>query len=195
MAWNVLLAVTLLVLFHISVDYAKTRLSQNGWAALLVDQTIHVCSVATVAILLSVSSSAPVQSALKAVLTSSELYLIIAAYTGVVFGGGFVVQAIANSFLANIAGDLAALKPGLPRAGTYIGWVERALVLTFIIAGFDDAIGFLLAVKALARFPEIKEDTRGSFAEYFLVGTLTSFGIGLVGGYVVKKVIARVGMP
>ena len=46
---------------------------------------------------------------------------------------------------------------------------------------------FLLAAKALVRYPEIKEDTRGHFAEYFLVGTLTSVGLALIAGMIVNK--------
>jgi hypothetical protein len=53
------------------------------------------------------------------------------------------------------------LKPGLPSAGKYIGSVERFLILNFVIGGYGEAVGFLLAAKALARYPEIKGDTRG----------------------------------
>lgn len=43
-------------------------------------------------------------------------------------------------------------------------------MLTFLIGDYGEAIAFLLGAKALARYPEIKEDPRGNFAEYFLVG-------------------------
>jgi hypothetical protein len=83
--------------------------------------------------------------------------------------------------------DLTQLKPGLPNAGKYIGWIERILILTFIVGGYETAVGFLLGAKALVRYPEIKDDTRGHFAEYFLVGTLTSVGLALIGGIIVNK--------
>jgi len=62
------------------------------------------------------------------------------------------------------------------------------LILTFVLGRYGEAVGFLLAAKALARYPEIKDDTRGHFAEYFLLGTLTSVGLALVGGLIVLKV-------
>ena len=65
--------------------------------------------------------------------------------------------------------------------------MERILILTFIVGGYETAVGFLLAAKALVRYPEIKEDTGGHFAEYFLVGTLTSVGLALVAGMAVNK--------
>jgi hypothetical protein len=97
------------------------------------------------------------------------------------------VQKVSHSFLEKIGDDTKTLKPGLPSAGKYIGWLERVLILTFVITGYLDAIGFLLAAKALARYPEIKLDEKGHFAEYFLVGTLTSVGLAIGGGLIVVK--------
>jgi len=132
-----------------------------------------------------------VEETMTTTLTSAPFYLLLSAYVGVIFGGSFVVQKVTQPFLSRIEGDLLVLKPGLPRAGKYIGCMERFLVLTFVITDFNEAIGFLLAVKALARFPEIREDARGTFAEYFLVGTMTSVGLALVGGLIVREVFAR----
>lgn len=97
------------------------------------------------------------------------------------------MQKVTQSFLEQISEGTKDLKPGLPSAGKYIGWIERGLILTFVVGGYGDAIGFLIAAKALARYPEIKADEKGHFAEYFLVGTLTSVGLALLGGLVVVK--------
>ena len=78
-------------------------------------------------------------------------------------------------------------KPGLPSAGKYIGWLERSLVVTFIVGGYPDGIGLLLAAKALVRYPEIKNDEKYHFAEYFLIGTLTSVTLALLGGFALLK--------
>ena len=69
--------------------------------------------------------------------------------------------------------------------------LKPPLVLTFILTGYPDGIGFLLAGKALVRYPEIKEDVRGHFAEYFLIGTLTSVTLALLGGLLAVKLILR----
>jgi hypothetical protein len=82
---------------------------------------------------------------------------------------------------------MTQLKPGLPNAGKYIGWVERILILTFVVGGYEAAVGFLLAAKAVVRYPEIKEGTKSHFAEYFLIGTLTSVGLALVAGIAVNR--------
>lgn len=180
-----------LAAFHAAVDYGKARLAGTGWAAFVADQAIHLGSVAVVATALNPGEWPAAQATVGAFLRSPRLYLLLSAYVGVLFGGGYVIQKVTQPFLERIEENLRPLKPGLPQAGTYIGWVERFLVLTFVIGGYKEAIGFLLAVKALARFPEIKEDTKGHFAEYFLLGTLTSFGLSLVAALAVKKLLLR----
>ena len=114
------------------------------------------------------------------------MYLYLCAYVGVVFGGGYFVQKVTQPFLELLRADL---KPGLPNAGRYIGWLERFLILTFVLAEQETAIGFLLGAKAIVRYPEIKEDSKGHFAEYFLIGTLTSVGLALFAGLVVRKLV------
>lgn len=60
---------------------------------------------------------------------------------------------------------------GIVRAGAIIGFLERALIISFIILQEYSLIGFIVAAKSIARFEELKER---DFAEYFIVGTLAS---------------------
>jgi hypothetical protein len=179
-----------LAIAHAVIDFVKAVSKANGWIAFVIDQTIHLVSVIVAATWLAGIESHAVRSVVVAWLVNPRLYLYIAAYTGVVLGGGYLVQKVTQSFLNAIDDTIKAVKPGLPNAGQYIGWIERGLVLTFVLTGFNDAVGFLLAVKALTRYPEIKEDTKGHFAEYFLIGTLTSVGLALGGGLTVRGVIS-----
>jgi hypothetical protein len=55
----------------------------------------------------------------------------------------------------------------------YIGWTERALVFIFVAGGQADAAALAIAVKSLARLPNVGDHAKG-FTEYFLLGTLAS---------------------
>jgi hypothetical protein len=66
----------------------------------------------------------------------------------------------------------------------YIGWLERFLVVTAILAQSPSIVGLILTGKSIARFPELKEQR---FAEYFLIGTLLSIGTAVLGGLVLAK--------
>lgn len=177
-----------LAAIHVAIDFVKAKLKTDGWIAFLVDQAIHFVTVVLAAVVVSATPWQAIEQSAREFATNPHTYLFPGAYVALVFGGGYLVQKVTQSFLEAVEDTKRTLKPGLPNAGRYIGWVERILVLTFVLADVNEAVGFLLAVKALARYPEIKGDDEGHFTEYFLVGTLTSVGLALAGGLVVRQV-------
>lgn len=67
---------------------------------------------------------------------------------------------------------------GMESAGKYIGIIERLLIFIFVLTGKFNVIGFIFTAKAIIRFPAAREELH--FAEYFLVGTLTSFAYAVI---------------
>lgn len=63
----------------------------------------------------------------------------------------------------------------LQSAGSYIGMLERLFVFGFIIFGYVEAIGFLIAAKSVFRFSDLRSQGM-KMTEYILIGTLISFG-------------------
>lgn len=63
-------------------------------------------------------------------------------------------------------------------AGKLIGTLERWLILTFLLIGRYEVIGFLIAAKSIIRFGEKDKDQ----TEYFLAGTLLSISIAVLCG-------------
>lgn len=63
------------------------------------------------------------------------------------------------------------------RIGSWIGILEREIILMLGIMGQYGAIGFVLTAKSLARFKQLENK---SFAEKYLVGTLLSAFIAIV---------------
>ncbi|MEC4005010.1 DUF3307 domain-containing protein [Flavobacterium sp. SUN052] len=74
-------------------------------------------------------------------------------------------------------------KNELQNAGKLIGILERILVLTFVIIGKWEVIGFLIAAKSILRY----KDTDTIKTEYVLIGTMLSFGIAILLGILVLK--------
>jgi hypothetical protein len=72
--------------------------------------------------------------------------------------------------------------------GRAIGVLERALAVTLVLLGEYGALGLIVAAKALARFRAL--DDR-EFAEYFLIGTLASLLLGVLGGVAVRLLLVR----
>lgn len=59
------------------------------------------------------------------------------------------------------------------RGGAWIGALERLAVYACLIAGFPMGIAMVLALKGLARYPELRAESAG-LAERFIIGTFVS---------------------
>ena len=74
-------------------------------------------------------------------------------------------------------------------AGLLIGIMERLMIVFFILAGFLEGIGFLLAAKSIFRFGDLTNAKDTKFTEYVLVGTLASFLIAMAVGFVLQHAL------
>jgi uncharacterized membrane protein len=63
----------------------------------------------------------------------------------------------------------------------YIGVFERLIIITLVIKASYPAIAFVFAAKSLARSGNIGKKDK-DFADYYLVGTLLSTSIAILGG-------------
>lgn len=61
----------------------------------------------------------------------------------------------------------------LLRGGHWIGLLERLAIFATLLSGFGEGIAVILAVKSLARYPELRATTSGA-AERFIIGTFAS---------------------
>lgn len=82
-----------------------------------------------------------------------------------------------------------AASQSLQNAGKWIGYLERVLILTFILIGKIEMIGFLLAAKSIFRFGELNKSKEIKTTEYVLIGTFASFTIAILWGLLLNKLI------
>ena len=59
------------------------------------------------------------------------------------------------------------------RGGAWIGRLERLAIYAALMAGSPESMAMVLALKGLARYPELKATTSGA-AERFIIGTFVS---------------------
>lgn len=115
---------------------------------------------------------------------------IVIVYLAVVVGGGFLIRFLTKNYRATLnklPGCVSsAPKSGLKNAGFYIGCLERTLILTAILVQSSSFAGLILTGKSIARFPELKEKC---FAEYFLIGTLLSILLAVLGGILLQQML------
>jgi hypothetical protein len=121
---------------------------------------------------------------LSAYWSKPSIFLFGSLFILIVFGGGFFTGILCRGFLGSLSSEK---RPGIERAGRYIGILERSLVLTAVLFGKMEFIGYIFAAKSIARYPEMKEGSH--FAEYYLIGTLTSISIAFFGGLLLKYLL------
>jgi hypothetical protein len=102
-----------------------------------------------------------------------------AAVSAVITGGAVtnIVLSLADTTTpTTVIGPAGArIKRELLRGGTWIGILERIGILTALLTS-PGGVGLILAIKGLARYPELKAGPTSGAAERFIIGTLISFG-------------------
>jgi len=109
--------------------------------------------------------------------TQASIWGAMAGLAGLitaVLAGGLVIKMVTAPLVPTQAFD------GLAKGGRYIGWLERGLTFLFVMYGHPEGVGFLLTAKSIFRFGDITDNTKREQTEYIIIGTMVSFGWGLV---------------
>jgi hypothetical protein len=104
-----------------------------------------------------------------------RLAVVVNGVAASVFVGGLVTGVILRRF-SSVTANRAQAVLG---AGTLLGWLERMLYFSFLLAGQPTAAAFALTAKSAARFPALQRDEEG-LAEYYLIGSLSSLVLAVV---------------
>lgn len=150
------------------------------------DQALHLL-VILIAWLYLTANFSEVLPFFSELITSEIILAIIIGYLLVIFPTGFLIGKATKRWQNEVEDDLK--KNSLDAAGRYIGIFERILVLTFILTTNFSAIGFLIAAKSILRFSDKSETGARKQTEYVLIGTLMSFTITILIGFLVRYVI------
>lgn len=170
-----------IVITHFIIDLWKLNRPEN-LLYFLTDQLLHILVI----LILWENISFSIDT-LKHYFThlaqNTDFWLIVTGYVLVTWPLGFVIGMATEKW--RIAAEVN--KEGLPKAGVWIGFFERLLILTFILSNQFAAVGFLIAAKSILRFSE-KENTQKK-TEYVLIGTLMSFSAAAIIGIVISKTL------
>lgn len=181
-----------LVVAHLLIDFCKDRMTAAGTigdtvATFLADQSLHLATIAAATFLFAGMRPEAVAEWLRALEPHREKILaMLVVYFAVVFAGGYLIRYLTRPLTRHLPSLGEEDKQSLRNAGMYIGWLERILVLTAVLLRSPATVGLVLTAKSIVRYPEIKS---GRFAEYFLIGTLLSILLALLGGVLLLKIL------
>jgi hypothetical protein len=204
-----------ITLIHLGIDYLKavkmreTKRGVTDFTVFLIDQALHFLTIFLVwqwfdlavnpgavafygRLFLRPKLLAALASGDNLFLFSLESILLwVLAYLAVCWGGSILIR----KFLNSVAHQNGTMSLGpvqdhtVQRAGKYIGILERMLILTFVLNHSLTAVAFVFTAKSIARFNEL--DNR-EFAEYYLVGTLSSTALAVLGGLAVNALATMI---
>ncbi|MEH6538284.1 MAG: DUF3307 domain-containing protein [Psychroserpens sp.] len=165
----------IIIISHYSIDVLKLHLrtKKNSRWLFAFDQLAHLIVIALV-----VNIYAPYIATLKD-LDYNTLLLLTTCIIGVTAMSAIVMKTIISKWKIE---DKSDKEDSLEHAGAYIGMLERLFVFLFVILGFWEGVGFLLAAKSIFRFGDLSRAKDRKLTEYVLIGTLISFGLAMVIG-------------
>ena len=164
---------------HLAIDIAKSR-CKDTVRSFVGDQAAHMIII----ILVWMALFHPDLSSLQRHLSEPTLIsisVVLLSYTLIFQPAGIFVSKMTRGWRDQIQEDdknKGDRGRSLESAGRYIGYLERFLILTFIIFQQYTAIGLLIAAKSIFRY-----NTNRITGEYILFGTLLSFSIAIFVGF------------
>jgi hypothetical protein len=167
---------------HLLIDKLKHRMTQrklvpDNWITFVLDQLLHLIVLAITAVILTGTHFGELMPALQLSASAKARILEVSiVYVAVLFGGGYLIRYLTKGLAKGVG---AESRTQLGNAGLYVGWIERFLIVTAIAMQSPVLVGLILTGKSIARFPEFKE---AKFAEYFLIGTMLSVSLSVLGG-------------
>lgn len=196
---SVLWPIFLLTAAHLGTDLGSIWLDRRKrppqrLVSLLLDQGVHLAVLTAVSAWIAEEPPRRLISVLadRFLRQSPVIGTVAVVFIAVVFAGGRLLALLLEPFAAQIRAreqdgeQDAETADQLARAGRWIGWLERTLILAAITLGSPAGAGLIVAAKSVFRFSEARDRP---FAEYFLIGTLLSVVLAVAGGIVLRIVL------
>lgn len=172
-------ALIVIVGSHFAIDctklYFEKKKTTKAW--FFIDQLMHLAVIAAV-----VRFYYPFIIEFEIMYRVQNLALLTALIT-VTYMSAIVLKLLLSKWSDQISTNH---NDDTNNAGKYIGILERLFIFFFVVINFWEGIGFLLAAKSIFRFGDLKESKDVKLTEYILIGTLLSFGLGILCAMVYK---------
>lgn len=163
--------VAIVAVSHFVIDLWKVT-TPNGdtFSYFVIDQALHVSVLVVIAFYMT--DGATIDAVLQHE-TLSDGVMVVFAYLLILKPTSVAIGSVLRKYPISGTDEDNSIS-GLVAGGELIGYLERVLILTFVLVGSYAAVGFVLAAKSIFRFGELsKSDDRG-MTEYVLIGSLLS---------------------
>lgn len=176
-AWPARL-LAILATTHLAMDAIKVYVLKDSLVSFSVDQAVHLAVIGGLAVAFP-------DTVAQGWWGGIDPQAWTAYFVGLCLLGGAIASLQVGAIVirratANFTRQIGDHIPGLDNGGTYIGCLERALVMILVLTGQAAGVGFLITAKSILRFGDVKESSQRKLTEYIIIGTFMSFGWGLL---------------
>ena len=172
--WSCWLIPAVVFVSHFIIYWIRCKCCKESLSTFLTDQFLHIAII--VVLWLSLYGE-EIEAPCFNTLCSAKAWLIFMAYMLMLRPSSILLSLFLRQWAPSSANSQS-----LPKAGQWIGYIERILILTFVLVDSFEGVGFLLAAKSVFRFGELNKAKEIQTTEYVLIGTLASFTIAILIG-------------
>lgn len=185
--WTLWLIPIIILITHYLIDWGKNSLKQKKVAGFSLDQGLHLLVLLGLTIVIcSKDISAPIWINWLSPFLWNIAVLVCAVILLIPCGGIFI-----GLFMEPLRQQIGTPVKGLKEGGKLIGYLERLLILAFVLVNQFAGIGFLVAAKSIFRFSEIKENNDRKEAEYIIIGTFASFLYAIIISWAASSIMIK----
>ena len=198
--WTLGISAIVIAVSHFKIDVIKSYCAQST-RAFIADQFAHILVLVAVFLYATNQWAAAIHLFEK---LSVEHLAVILAYLAVLKPSSVVIKQLLSPWSSEVLSTSPSPKhpndpptisteaqQTLSLAGQRIGYLERVLMLTFVLLNQFSAIGFLIAAKSIFRFGDLTKHQDRKLTEYVLLGTFTSVAMTLVIGLLCAAALGR----
>ena len=180
----------LLCLSHLVVDYFKIVIHKKEWIPhiylYLLDQAMHIILLFLYCYYINTFNAFHFRSWISIITNSNlqniEIYISwLLLLIVVIQPASITIKTLLNGFQptdTTSKENSEQSKNGIPKAGAFIGILERILIILMLSIKEYSSIGLGITAKSVVRYKKISEDP--VFSEYYLLGTLLSTIIAVI---------------
>lgn len=186
LSWS-LAIIGVIVSSHYLIDIWKTY-QEFTLFSFIADQMAHIIVIVLISLWLAGFTPSQLWENLSAIVSLNYLQVLI-IYLLAFKPVSLIMYLLLRNYTADLSqsGNTSA---GLNNAGEYIGFLERGLIISFVLLDSLASVGFLLAAKSVFRFGDMRRETDRKLTEYIMLGTLCSFSFALLLGHIAKTIFS-----
>ena len=155
--WGSWWLLILVFVSHVIIDGIRARLG-DGIFVFMAGQITHFTVIIIGWLCLTHTNYLTVFSLIRAILLNREIWVLSLASLLVLWPTGVLIGKITEPWRREFDKDLT---DGLKKAGLWIGFLERLLIVAFILLQSYEMIGFLIAAKSILRYGELSSGKDG----------------------------------